>query len=136
VGVTEKRRVAGVILHRGGRVLLQLRDARPDIPWPDTWAIFGGHLDPGEDPEDGAAREMAEELGLLLKPPLELVYHGEDEHRRRWIFAAPLEIDPGDLTLFEGQKMELVSEAQLDRLRIVPLHREILQGFFAGRRSG
>jgi 8-oxo-dGTP pyrophosphatase MutT (NUDIX family) len=32
------------------------------------WVQPGGHLDPGEDPAVGAARELAEETGLHLKP--------------------------------------------------------------------
>jgi 8-oxo-dGTP pyrophosphatase MutT (NUDIX family) len=32
------------------------------------WVQPGGHLDPGEDPAAGAARELAEETGLRLAP--------------------------------------------------------------------
>jgi 8-oxo-dGTP pyrophosphatase MutT (NUDIX family) len=45
----------GVLLHRHRRLL--------------RWLQPGGHLDPGELPEDAALRECAEETGLLVRHP-------------------------------------------------------------------
>src|SRR5262249_32847766 len=42
---------AALIQLPDGRYLLQLRDARPDIFYPDHWGCFGGAIDPGETPE-------------------------------------------------------------------------------------
>lgn len=125
--------VAGVILHRDGKVLLQHRDEKPDIVYPGAWAIFGGHLDPGEEPEAGARREIEEELGLRLSGPLELVFDEADATRRRYFFAAPLEVPLDELTLNEGQGMGLFSAAELDALALVPLHARILREFLAQR---
>ena len=127
----EKVRVAGVILHRDGKVLLQHRDDRPDIVWPGAWAIFGGHMEEGEEAEAAARREIAEELGLSLTGPLVLVYHRTAGDRERFIFAAPLPVPPEELTLQEGQGMALLSREELPDYRVVPLHREILEEFFA-----
>jgi 8-oxo-dGTP diphosphatase len=127
-------RVAGVILYREGGVLLQHRDDNPEIRWPGAWAIFGGHVEPGELPEDAARREIEEELGLRLEGPLELVRHDDDGDRDRFIYAAPLPVPPAALTLTEGQAMALVPRADLDRWPVVPGHREILEQFF-GRKS-
>ncbi|HTE20616.1 MAG TPA: NUDIX domain-containing protein [Armatimonadota bacterium] len=126
-----KPRVAGVILHREGRVLLQHRDDNPAIRWPGAWAIFGGHVEEGEEPEDAARREIEEELGLRLDGPLSPVYHGADEHRERFIFAEPLPVPPEALTLMEGQGMALLSPAEFEGYPLVPIHREILDGFFS-----
>ena len=126
-----KPRVAGVILHREGRVLLQHRDDNPDIRWPGAWAIFGGHVEEGEEPEEAARREIEEELGLRLTGPLIPVYHGEDETRERFIFAAPLPVPPEALTLMEGQGMALLTPADLDHYPVVPVHREILDMFLS-----
>src|SRR5213082_3324237 len=90
--VAPLKRVAGVILYREGRVLLQHRDDDPAIRWPGAWAIFGGHVEAGETPEQAARRELEEELGLRLDGDLSLVYHGEDETRERFIYAAPLPV--------------------------------------------
>jgi 8-oxo-dGTP diphosphatase len=124
------RRVAGVILYRDGRVLLQHRDNKPSIRWPGAWAIFGGHVEDRETPEEGARREIEEELELRLEGALRLVYHSVREDRERFFFAAPLPVPPEALTLHEGQGMALFSREELDRCLVVPLHKEILETFF------
>ncbi len=124
------RRVAGVILHQGGRVLLQHRDDRPDIRWPGAWAIFGGHVEDDETPETAALREMEEELELRLQGPLPLVYHAVSGDRERFFYAAELPVPLEALTLREGQGMALLSPEELEVYPVVPLHREIVREFF------
>jgi len=120
-----------VILHREGRVLLQHRDDDPAIRWPGAWALFGGHMEPNESPEETARREIEEELGLSLEGTLELVYHGTSESVERWIYAAPLLVLPDSLTLAEGQGMALISSDDVDGYPVVPLHRQILDRWWA-----
>jgi 8-oxo-dGTP pyrophosphatase MutT (NUDIX family) len=50
-----------------GRILLQERDEHAPID-PDKWGLSGGHLEPGEDPQAGAYREVEEETGVRLEP--------------------------------------------------------------------
>jgi 8-oxo-dGTP pyrophosphatase MutT (NUDIX family) len=53
------------ILHSGdGRYLLQHRDAKPTIFYPDHWGFFGGAMEPGETAHQTLARELREELEL------------------------------------------------------------------------
>jgi len=129
--VAPLRPVAGVILHREGKVLLQHRDDDPGIRFPGWWSLFSGHVEDGETPEEGARREIEEELGLVLEGPLRLAYHGTDETRERFIYEAELAVPPEALTLREGQGMALVAREDLSAYRIVPLHREILDLFYA-----
>jgi 8-oxo-dGTP pyrophosphatase MutT (NUDIX family) len=58
--------VAALIQLADGRYVLQLRDAKPDIFFPDCWGCFGGAIDSGETPEAALVRELGEELGLKL----------------------------------------------------------------------
>lgn len=95
-----------------GRWLLQLRDDIEGILYPGQWALFGGHLDPGETPEAALRRELEEEINLAgsdLTPWFEL----RDGQRIRHFFRGPLAVPFGSLTLLEGQDMVL---AELDEL--------------------
>ena len=64
--------VALAMLQRDGRWLMQLRDEIPNIVAPGCWGLFGGHLDPGETPEQALRRELLEEISWQ-PPALELV---------------------------------------------------------------
>ena len=124
-------RVAGILLYREGGVLLQHRDNRPDIASPGLYSFFGGHLDAGEGAEEGARREVQEELDLALVGPLPRVYYEETLRREFTIFAADLLVDPADLTLREGQGMKMFTALELISPPVVERHAEIARQFFA-----
>ncbi len=43
----------------------------PDRRWyPDVWDLPGGHVEEGERPETALCRELSEELGITLRPPI------------------------------------------------------------------
>jgi len=55
--------IAMTVLVRGGQVLLAHR--RAERRWyPDCWDLVGGHLEPGESPEQAARRECREEIDV------------------------------------------------------------------------
>jgi 8-oxo-dGTP pyrophosphatase MutT (NUDIX family) len=56
------RRVATVAIHHGDHVLMGKRRDN------GKWTMPGGHVDPGEDFDDGALREVEEETGIKLDP--------------------------------------------------------------------
>ena len=55
--------VGVVLFDDAGNVLLQLREDRPDIVYPNVWAIPSGSVEPGESTVDAARRELLEETG-------------------------------------------------------------------------
>ena len=117
-------RLALVVLHDAhGRVLVQLRE--PDKPYGGMWGLVGGHIDPGEAPEDAARREVREETGFAVGDltPFGHVIAGGLE---RFVYHARAggEVVPG-----EGVAYEWLST--LDDRPFVPLDAAVLGEFLA-----
>lgn len=55
---------AALIVLEDGRYLMQLRDDKPAIFYPDHWGCFGGGVEGDETTEQALMRELDEELGL------------------------------------------------------------------------
>ena len=104
--------VALAMLQREGRWLMQLRDDIPGIISPGCWGLFGGHLDPGETPEQALRRELIEEIGWQ---PLQLRFLRLHHHPRRLahVFHGELSIPLEQLQLLEGQGMDLIEPREL-----------------------
>ena len=63
--------VAALLVLDDGRYVMQLRDALPNIFYPDHWGCFGGAVDRGEDPLDALKRELREELEYAVESATE-----------------------------------------------------------------
>ncbi len=105
-----------VLVHQDGRILMQLRDNRPDIVYPDCWGYFGGGIKPGESCRESALREIYEELNWRPATVTQLheallIIPGKV---RLTTFAAPLDGHFEVLRLQEGADMGLFS---LDQIR-------------------
>ncbi len=104
--------VALALLERDGLWLLQLRDDIEGIVAPGCWGLFGGHLEPGESPEEGLRRELQEEIAYTAAN-LQPWWRLENDGRVRHFFRGPLSCPLGDLRLLEGQDLALVSLKEL-----------------------
>ncbi|MGF1603068.1 MAG: NUDIX domain-containing protein [Thermosynechococcaceae cyanobacterium] len=100
------------ILHQDGRFLLQLRDDIPTIVYPNQWACFGGHMNPGEAPEAAVRRELIEEIGYTATA-INFFKRDDGPGVQRYVFSCPLEVDITDLTLNEGWDLGLFTPAEI-----------------------
>lgn len=58
--------VAAALIEPSGRILLQQR--APGRAMAGLWEFPGGKVEPGETPEMALARELGEELGIVVEP--------------------------------------------------------------------
>ncbi|MCD4525991.1 MULTISPECIES: NUDIX domain-containing protein [unclassified Nocardioides] len=124
-----------VLVDRRGRVLLQERDSRPRYD-PDRWGYPGGAVEPGEDYEQAAYRELEEETGVRLAPgTLELVgeFHfwsepcGETDEF--CLYAAGTDLT--EVACHEGRQMVFVDPAVALDLDLTASARHTLSDFLA-----
>ncbi|TAG94270.1 MAG: NUDIX domain-containing protein [Oscillatoriales cyanobacterium] len=140
-----KIQVAIAILSRNGKFLCQLRDDVPNIRYPGRWALFGGHIEPGETPEVAVVRELAEEISYV---PASVSFFCCDVEGDvvRHVFHAELGVDVNDLVLLEGWDMKLLTPEEIragkcfseqsDDVRLFGIaHQRILLNFISHREN-
>jgi 8-oxo-dGTP diphosphatase len=63
--VTRLTEVAAAVIERAGEFLLAQRPEGK--PYPGYWEFPGGKIEPGEDAREALARELREELGIVVR---------------------------------------------------------------------
>jgi 8-oxo-dGTP diphosphatase len=111
---------AAIIVTPDRHFLLQHRDAKPGIWYPDSWSLFGGSIEPGESPGEALRRELVEEIGWA---PREIRYFTQIAWdfarwglgiKLRYTFEVPItRAEVAGLVLREGQGMRLFSAAEV-----------------------
>ncbi|MDP2927003.1 MAG: MFS transporter [bacterium] len=119
---------AGVILIReDGAVLMQHRDNKVNIVFPNCWCLPGGKVEVGEEPETAARRELKEETGYeadSLSLLAEEVYSLPGGQKiTRHIFWTVYD-GQQKTECFEGQKMEFLKLDEMKTRNVYPGHEE------------
>lgn len=119
-----------IFLNGNNEVLLLLRDNKETIPFPNMWDIPGGNIENDENPEETVKREMIEEMGIKDLGKISLFKIFTSENLTDYIFWKRLDINPAEIDLKEGQRIEYFD---LDRIRKTKLafnYNEVLEEFF------
>ena len=121
-----------LIVDEAGRYLVQLRDAKPTIFFPQHWGCFGGAVEPGETDDDCLARELQEELDLDLSRcavrhfttfTFDFGFAGGSVIHRAFFEVRVADALLTRLKLAEGQAMRLFPGPQLLGMQVVPYDR-------------
>lgn len=121
------RAIHVLVFDARGRVFLHKRSMQKDL-FPGRWdSSCAGHVGAGEDYDPTAVRELAEELGIEVTPPLERLFKLEAQPMTGWEFVwvyrlrhdgpfvlAPDEIECGDW--FEPTEVDRWIEERADEI--------------------
>jgi 8-oxo-dGTP diphosphatase len=128
------KRIAQVLLFdRDRKLLIYLRDDKPDIPFPNHWDFFGGHVEEKETPEDALVREVKEELGIEL-PEWQFFSRyectqGDVYPNVKYIYRANIDRRPAELVLSEGQRLTSIAMAERFNFSFANILSRILEDF-------
>ncbi len=115
---------------RRGRVLLQLRDDRPDVVWPGLWSLFGGAIEAGETAEQAALREFHEETGVELRDAdlngFARVTSTAGRKALLHVFQTDCQVEPENIRLGEGAGFGFFEPEMIQKLAIVPTQHPVL----------
>jgi len=122
---------AGIILlNNNNEVLLILRDDKLSIPFPNMWDIPGGRVEIGEKPEEAIRREMIEEMGLADLGEINLFNIFTYENITDYIFWKRLDLNPEEIDLKEGQRIEYFSLERIRKTNLAFNYNKVLEEFF------
>jgi len=123
---------AGIILlNRNNEVLLLLRDNKIDIPFPNMWDIPGGKVEEGESPEQALRREMMEEMSINNLGEIKLFKILTSENITDNIFWKRLDLNPGEIDLKEGQRIEYFDLERIRKTKLAFNYNEVLESFYS-----
>jgi 8-oxo-dGTP diphosphatase len=124
-----------LLFDRAGRLLIYLRDDNSNIPFPNHWDFFGGHVEDGETPEQALVREVKEELGVELTDwnffRIYVCTHGDAYPNVKYVYWAKVDAGPEELTLHEGQELKSIGVKDRKGIRFANILGGILEDFIA-----
>jgi NDP-sugar pyrophosphorylase family protein len=126
---TSGQGVSAILINSLGQVLLQQRDDNPAIRYPGHWSLFGGTVEEGESAATAAAREVQEEIDFDMRN-FGLFREFAQNNKREFAFVGELSAELNELTLSEGQAMNVFHPSQLRELLIRPDDKETLAQYF------
>lgn len=108
-----------ILIDRGNKILMQLRDNKKNIYSPNRWGLLGGEKNKDESCKKCAIREIQEEIGLKINDPRLLIII-EDKNKeiiyRHYIYYKIINKKNSKLTLKEGRRINLFTLREINKL--------------------
>lgn len=122
-----------ILINNEGKVLLQLRDK--DHSYSGSWALFGGHIEDSETPEEALVREIKEEINYSLKN-YKLIKESDvkDFGKVYWFFGT-VDAKLSELRLGEGDDLNFFTYDEVLKLKLAPESKKTLIEYFESKNN-
>ncbi|MBZ0279167.1 MAG: NUDIX domain-containing protein [Anaerolineae bacterium] len=129
--------VSALLIDPEGKLIIQLRDDKPTILYPNTWSTLGGAIEEGETPTQAMERELIEEIEIC--PPLHF-WKVFDTHFMIGempitvsvhVFIGELDTPLEQINLHEGQRLGGFGADEIADLQCAFGLEELFKDFFA-----
>jgi 8-oxo-dGTP diphosphatase len=117
-----------ILTNRENEVLLQLRDK--DHSHTGCRAMFGGHIDGNETPEEALIREIKEEINYDIEEYSFIKESVLEEFGKIYLFHGYVDVPLEQLTLREGDDFRFFSLEDLSEIEITPYGKAVLTEYF------
>ena len=128
---------AVLLVDRHGSLLLQERDEHAPLD-PERWGLVGGHLDPGEDFDRAAYRELAEETEVLAAPgslsrwrSFEVWHEPYGSFDTLVVYVGTTALTDADIVCHEGRRIVFVAPARALTLPLTASASQVVPAFLA-----
>lgn len=118
----EPVQVTAIVFFTRDRKLL-LQDRRGYSTFGEEWSFFGGHVEPGESPDEAVVRETKEELDYNLEHHTyfgHMLHKHEDDHVAEVHYYIKEIEHLDDFTVKEGATMKLFTIDEAKKLKMLP----------------
>jgi 8-oxo-dGTP diphosphatase len=118
------RSTGALLVNSQCALLLQLRDDKPGLLFPNHWTTFGGAVEAGESPDQTIVRELLEEIhlqpALTLWKTYEHIQHprGEPVMVEQYLYTGRIDLPLEAIEVHEGQRAGYFRLEELADLRI------------------
>lgn len=118
-----------IFVDKANRMLLFLRDDIPGLPYANMWDIPGGHVEPGETPEQCIVREMKEEIGVNLEVFSHFKTYAFDD-RDEYVYVSTQALNINELVLTEGQALKWFTHDEIERTELAYGFNRVASDFY------
>ncbi|MFN8286746.1 MAG: NUDIX domain-containing protein [Chitinophagales bacterium] len=123
-----------LLFDSNGKLLIYLRDDKPEIAFANHWDLFGGIIEEGEKPEEALVREVQEELGVTLTDYRKFSEYDSDDRigkpNRKYVYYARLPMPVEELKLLEvGQALKGIDLNERGNYKFANILAQIIEDF-------